>query len=149
MNDQLLSPFTGEEIRKALTDMNPTKAPGPDGLLALFFQKYQDIIGEDILQAVLNILNAGGDVTAWNSSLITLFPKMKNPTIVKEFRTISLCNVLYKIMSKAIINRFRLVLDEVIGDSQNAFVPGSLITDNILLGFEAVNWTRHHSGSKT
>ena len=64
------------------------------------------------------------------------------PQSVKEYRPISLCNVLYKIVSKTITNCFRLILDDVIGDSQSAFVPNRLIIDNILLGFEAMHWIR-------
>ncbi|KAL5543498.1 hypothetical protein UlMin_007282 [Ulmus minor] len=71
------------------------------------------------------------------------------PQSVNEYRPISLCNVIYKIVSKAITNRFRLILDDVIGDPQSAFVPSRLITDNILLGFETMYWIRQHRGGKT
>lgn len=102
MNNQLLQPFTSEEIKMALVDMNPTKAPGPDGLPALFFQKFWDIVGEDITKAALHILNEGGDMGSWNSTLIILIPKIQHPTTVKNFRPISLCTVLYKIVSRSI-----------------------------------------------
>ncbi|KAL5539433.1 hypothetical protein UlMin_045908 [Ulmus minor] len=149
MNNQLLRPFTSEDIKKALMDMNPTKAPGPDGLPAIFFQKFWDIIGEDITKAALHILNDGGDMGSWNATLITLIPKIQHPTTVKNFRPISLCTVLYKIVSRSITNRFRLILDDVIGDPQSAFVPGRLITDNVILGFEVMHWIRKHTGGQT
>ena len=148
MNNQLLRPFTSEEIKKALMDMNPTKAPGPDGLLAIFFQKIWDIIGEDITKAALHILNEGGVMGSWNATLITLIPKIQHPTTVKNFRPISICTVLYKIVSRSITNKFRLILDDVIGDPQSAFVPGRLITDNVILGFKAMHWIRKHTGGK-
>ena len=68
---------------------------------------------------------------------------------VKEFWPISLCNVLYKIVSKSITNHFKWVIDEVIGDPQSAFVLGGRITDNVMLGFEAMHWIRQHKGGKT
>ena len=54
--------------------------------------------------------------STWNTTLITLIPKVKSPTSVKEIRPIGLCNVIYKIVSTFIKTRFRLVLDDVIGD---------------------------------
>ena len=95
------------------------------------------------------MLNSTGDVSAWNKTLITLIPKVRVPKRVQEFRPISLCNVLYRIVSRSITNHFRLVLDDVIGDPQSAFVLGRLITDNVLLGFEAMHWIRQHRGGRT
>ncbi|KAL5574782.1 hypothetical protein UlMin_016481 [Ulmus minor] len=149
MNLQLIRPFTGDEVWRALMDMHPTKAPGPDGLPALFFQKFGGILGSDITKAVLHILNDQGDISGWNKTLITLIPKVKEPKNVKDFRLISLCNVLYKIVSRSITNRFRLILNDVIGESQSAFVTGRLIMDNVLVGFETMHWIRQHRGGKT
>ncbi|KAK4406073.1 hypothetical protein Sango_0613800 [Sesamum angolense] len=53
-----------------------------------------------------------------------------------------LCNVAYKIASKAITNRLKLILDTIISPSQAAFVPGRLITENVLLAFEVNHYLR-------
>lgn len=81
MNDFLCAPFTAEEVHKAIFYMHPSKAPGPNGFTALFYQKLWPIIGEDITAAVLSILNANGEVSHWNSTLITLIPKIKTPCL--------------------------------------------------------------------
>ena len=105
-------------------------------------------MGSDITKVVLHILNDQGDISGWNKTLITLIPKVKEPKNVKYFHPISLCNVLYKIVSQSITKRFRLILNDVIGESQSAFVPGRLITDNVLVGFETMHWIRQHEGVK-
>lgn len=57
MNELLCAPFKVEEIYRALFDMHPSKALGPDGFTGFFYQKIWPIIGADIISAALSILN--------------------------------------------------------------------------------------------
>ncbi|GKD96686.1 RNA-directed DNA polymerase, eukaryota, reverse transcriptase zinc-binding domain protein [Tanacetum coccineum] len=68
-----------------------------------------------------------------NATLITLVPKSKTPLKVSDYRPISCCNVLYKIISKILINRIKNALCKLVNPNQSAFIPGRQITDNILL----------------
>lgn len=135
--------FTDLEVKRAIFDMHPTKAPGPDGYPAFFFHKLWPAIGDDVTKAVLNILNGDGDLSEWNKTLVVLIPKVQTPKRIQEYRPISLCNTIYKIVAKAIVHRLRRVLDVVIDQTQSAFVPGRLISDNILIGFECMHWLRN------
>jgi hypothetical protein len=62
--------------------------------------------------------------------------------VLKDFRWISLCNVIYKVVSKCMVNRLWPVLHDVIGPMQSAFVPGRMVTDNAVIAFECLHVIR-------
>ncbi|KAL0327023.1 UNVERIFIED_CONTAM: LINE-1 retrotransposable element O protein [Sesamum angustifolium] len=136
MVEELLQPYTATEVKKALFQMAPLKSPGPDGMSPIFFQKFWHIVGRDVTVCVLNLLNSHIMPADLNSTHLVLIPKCKNPEFLTQFRPISLCNVVYKIASKVISNRLKVFLDKIISPAQSAFVPGCLISDNVLLAFE-------------
>ena len=138
-NAMLAAEFVRAEIDEALQQMEPLKALGPDGLPPLFYQKFWNTIGDDVSAAILNCLNSGFIPPSINRTFITLIPKVKSPTVVSEFRPISLCNVIYKLASKVIANRLKKVLPHLISESQSAFQSNKAISDNILVAFELLH----------
>lgn len=147
-NQELLHPFTAEEVKSALYSMHPTKAPGPDGMPALFYQRSWHIVGKDVTECVQDTLNGNPFPTGLNHTFISLIPKVNNPTRMKDLRPISLCNVIYKIVSKVLTNRLKHVLGKIIAPSQSAFVPGRLITDNVLAAFELFHHMKNRKKGK-
>ncbi|CAL2239107.1 unnamed protein product [Prunus armeniaca] len=139
MNKILLGTFNRLELEQALGQMYPTKAPGIDRMPALFYQRYWHIVGDSVSDTCLRILNGEGSVRYFNHTLIALISKITQPTRVTDFRPISLCTVLYKLVAKAFVNRLKMVLPEVISESQSAFVPGRHIIDNVMYAFEVVH----------
>ena len=79
MNELIIAKFTSEEIEKALKQMASLKSPSPDGMPPLFYQR--SLLGEDIVQAILEYLNLGSLPPSLGHSFITLIPKVKSPNI--------------------------------------------------------------------
>ncbi|KAA3476813.1 reverse transcriptase [Gossypium australe] len=149
INDSLVATFTAEEVFVALKEMGPTKARGPDGFPTLFFQRYWHIVGGDVVNFCLGILNDDQSFGKLNSTDIVLIPKVKNPINLANFRPISLCMILYKIVAKTVANRLQRVIGKCIDEAQSAFVPGRLISDNVLLAYEMLHtFRRKRTGTK-
>lgn len=129
MNKYLSLPFTGEEVCKVLFDLNPSKASGPDCFTALFFQNAWDTIGGKLTHDALKILNEGNSLKDWNATIISLVPKSKEPESMENFRPISLCNVSYKFIARAINNKLKSILGNIIDPHQSTFIPERTITD--------------------
>ncbi|XP_051217512.1 uncharacterized protein [Lolium perenne] len=100
MNEQLLRPFSAEDVKKALFSIGDMKAPGSDGLHAIFFKKCGHILGDILTSEVLEAISNKSIPDGWNDTVIVLIPKVENPELVTQYRPISLCNVLYKIKNR-------------------------------------------------
>lgn len=88
----------------------------------------------------MDFLNHDCFENSLNATYIVLIPKKKNPTRITEYRPISLCNiVLYKLVAKVLANRLKQVLVHIISPTQSAFILRRLISDSILVAFEALH----------
>lgn len=137
----LTSTVSDKEIKDVIFSMNSFKSPGPDGMNSLFFKVAWDFIEPDVSKAVKHIFASRKILGGVNATHICLIPKTHHPVRVDEFRPIACCNVLYKVISKIIANRIRLVIFDVVSPSQNAFIPERHIQDNLLLAHEIIRET--------
>ncbi len=124
---------------EALKQMGPTKVPGLDGMPPLFFQSFWSQIGGEVSKAVLDVLNHGASLQSTNYTHLVLIPKKLSPKAITEYRPISLCKVIYKVVSKTLANRLKAILPAIISENQSAFVLGRQIVDNILVAFETLH----------
>lgn len=105
-----MNPYTIEEIEAAIKQMNPTKAPNLNGMPPMFYQTYWKMVGPSVIKAVLYALNTSMFPSELNLTFVALIPKNKSPKMVANFQPISICNMLYKILSKVLVNRLKGIL---------------------------------------
>jgi hypothetical protein len=139
MNTRLCAPFSEKEISDALFQIGPLKAPGPDGFPSRFLQRNWGLLRDEVVLAVQRFFSDGIMPEEVNDTYIVLIPKKNDPEELRDFRPINLCNVIFKVISKCLLNRLRPFLQDIIAPTQNAFIPGRLITDNALMAFECIH----------
>lgn len=143
MNASLTRNVGREEVRLAVFQQEPLKAPGSDGFPGIFYQQYWDIVGNDVFEAVRYFFLEGKILNEMNHTNITLIPKMGCPELINHFRPISLCRFIYKIISKVLVNRLQPFMDRIISEQQSAFIPGRQIQDNIIVAHEVFHYLKH------
>ncbi|XP_042939571.1 uncharacterized protein LOC122274613 [Carya illinoinensis] len=148
MNRQLVKECSLAEVKQAVFEMNPMSAPSLDGFSAGFYQDNWQCVGVGVFLAVKEVLSGGRDLGRINETFIVLIPKKKKPVFFSKYKPISLCNVLYKIVSKVLANRLKKILPLLISPSQSAFVPGRLISNNIIVAYEAMHSMQYRMRGK-
>uniref|UniRef100_A0A803QEK6 Reverse transcriptase domain-containing protein n=1 Tax=Cannabis sativa TaxID=3483 RepID=A0A803QEK6_CANSA len=140
-----------------LQDSNGIWTSWEDGLDRIMVEYFKDLFTtsgtasidvNDIVRLVQDFFLTGSLPTGLNHTNIVLIPKKKQPTAMGDLRPISLCNVIYKVVSKVLANRLKVVLPIVISDTQSSFLSGRLISDNILVSFEIMHYLKRKTKGK-
>ena len=115
-NDKLMltNGVTAEEVQKVLFSMPSNKSLGPDVYSCEFFKETWQMVGKDFVVAIQSFFKTGFLPKGVNSTILALIPKRKEATVMKDYRPISCCNVLYKVISKILANRLKLILPKFI-----------------------------------
>ena len=95
---------------------------------------------------VLNVLNSSTSLSNLNRTNIALVPRTNNPQRMTKFRPFSLCNVVYKLVSKILANHLKTILPYIISKNQSIFTADRLITDNVLVAYEIMHFLKHKKG---
>lgn len=104
-------------------------------------------MGTDLIKVVLDYLNASFLLPELNKMLLVVIPKVASPKLITQFRPISLYNVAYKTITKAIMNRLNPFLPNFVVLNQTSFIPRRNITDNIIIYQEVLQSFKHKKGS--
>jgi hypothetical protein len=137
------------EIFDSLISLGRTKVSRPDDFTALFYVKYWDHIKDTVLLAIGIFFQNSTLLHEQNHTFIALIPKHLGASSVHHYRPISLCNIIYKIISKLLANRPKPLLSKFISPFQTAFVPSQHIQDNSILAHEmlhTLNFKRGQGG---
>ena len=110
----LSKPFSAWEVEQAVRSMGKFKAPGPDGFQAVFYQDSWDVVGTSVTKFVLDFFRDGVLPEKTNDVLVALIPKVLKPEKITQFRPISLCNVLFKAITKTMVGRMKGVMQKLI-----------------------------------
>lgn len=144
----LSNPVTHTEVKNALFDMGGMKATGLDGYQAIFYQSQWEVVGESILKLIRGIFARPHRIGELNETLICLILKVDNPSCLKQFRPISLCNITYKVVTKIIATRLRGIMSKLVAPMQCSFVPGRHSSDNIIIAQQVIHSMKKKTGMK-
>ena len=141
-NNHLTAPFTEEEVKRAIFDMEKNTAPGPDHIPIEFYQHCWEIIKGEIMDMFVEFYDGKLDLKRLNYGTITLLQKTKEANKIQQYRPICLLNVIYKIFTKVLMMRLETIMRKIINKSQNAFIKGRNIMDGIMCLHEILHDTK-------
>eukprot|EP00253_Pinus_taeda_P003262 PITA_03262 len=147
-SEDLIKEVSREELESTIKWFKKDRSPGPDGWTIEFYIAFLDILGIDLLNIIEQSRRNGRISSAIKSTFIALILKANHPTSFNEFRPISLCNCLYKIIAKIIANRLKPILSHHISPEQFAFLNHRQIHEAIATAQELLHTlhTKNQSG---
>ncbi|KAM3255799.1 hypothetical protein ACQJBY_048779 [Aegilops geniculata] len=141
-NEALVAPFTEDEVLAAIKGMNPASAPGPDGLPVTFFKTFWQVVKPEVMALFEEFYSGAMDLGRLNYGIISLIPKVPGASDIRQFRPITVINVIFRILAKGYANRVTLLADSITHPNQSAFIQGRFILDGVLVFHEVLHEVR-------
>ncbi|XP_057450692.1 uncharacterized protein LOC130742609 [Lotus japonicus] len=101
-------------------------------------ERFWEVLKEDFIRVVMGFWGKGVWPRGCNASFIALVPKVKSPQSLNEFRPISLIGCIFKVVSKLLAGRLKLVLGKLIDSRKSAFLGGRCMLDSVVVTNEVV-----------
>jgi len=137
-NEGFIKPISEEELLRAIKSFKKDKSLGLDGWPIEFFSHFFDLLKTDLLQMVEAFRVSSSIHSATSSTFIALIPKKNRSESFHDFRPISLCNIMFKLISKIIAERMKPILNSFISRDQHAFLKGRIILDAVAMTQESL-----------
>ena len=134
--------LTFSECHAALSQMESGKSPGSDGFPAEFYSRFWGLLGHDLVETLNFSFREGFLSDSQRRGILRLLFKKDDPMSLKNWRPISLLNLDYKIATKALSNRLRKVLPQILSEDQTCGVPGRSIFENLFLLRDTIDYAR-------
>ena len=135
----LLAHFDAAEVETFVKAMNPASAPGPDGLPVRFFQAFWSMVKEIILELFREFSRGTLDMSRLNCWIISLIPKVPGAANIRQFRPLTVLNVIFRILAKEYVTRAALIAPWIHHPNQSAFTKGRYILDGVLVLHEIIH----------
>ena len=129
---------THDEIRNAVWECDPSKAPGYDGFNLKFIKELLREVSDDFVKCILDFFVTSRMSRKLNMTWVTLIRKVDDGQEIKDYRPISMVGCIYKVIVKILANRLKGVMNGLVGETQTAFVQGRQILDGALIACETV-----------
>lgn len=119
--------------------MSSWKSQEPDGYLVVLYQKSWSVIGGNVCSYMKNLWNNPREIVEVNHIDLCLIPKIHNLYYVYQFRPISMCNSIYKVLGENIVDKMKNCIDRIVSPYQTCFIPGRSIHENIVVTREMLH----------
>ncbi|GAU25119.1 hypothetical protein TSUD_274080 [Trifolium subterraneum] len=135
----LMRTFSLEEIEVVVRLSDGNKSPGPDGYNFSFIKNFWSLLRGEV-RIMFDQFHGNAKLPkGLLSYFVTLIPKVASPSLIGEFRPISLLGCLYKLIAKVLAGRLAKVMDLVVATTQSAFLVGRNLVDGVLVVNEVVD----------
>eukprot|EP00253_Pinus_taeda_P013273 PITA_13273 len=142
-NELHLLSILSQEVDEAMSQLKEGKSPGPDAFTTTFFHTFWELIKQEVWKIVEESRDIRWLLPSLNTTFIALIPKEEDSITPDKYRSIALCNVIYKVISKVIANRLKPLFPLLISPEQSVYVEGRQIMDGILLMHEIIHSLKH------
>ena len=127
------------EVKQVVFSMDGESAAGPDGFTGQFFTFAWEVVAEDVYKTILSFFCGAELPRSITVTTVVLIPKVQCPQDFTQYRPISLCNFINKVISRILSDRLAPMLPSLISAQQSGFIKGRQLADNFLLAQELVS----------